>query len=66
MESSGLSATTIWRFRQRGWLKTTNMAGRQYIARRDLVEFNRRMAAGEFSKEPTITANAAAAKEVKP
>jgi len=51
-EKSGLSEVTLWRYRQKGWIKTHNIAGRQYISRADVAEFNRRMKAGEFASEP--------------
>lgn len=47
---AGISACTLWRWRKLGWLRTTNIAGRQYISSEDLAEFKRRAAAGEFSK----------------
>lgn len=52
-EKSGLSEVTIWRYRKKGWLKTHNIAGRQYISRAEVAEFNRRMKAGEFASEPS-------------
>ncbi len=45
----GLSSVTLWRFRKRGWLKTTIIAGRHYVSRAAIAEFNRRAAAGEFA-----------------
>ena len=54
MEQSGLSAATVWRYRQKGWLTTHNISGRQYISRADLGEFNRRMKAGEFAQQVEI------------
>ncbi len=41
---------TGWRWRQRGWIATVNIAGRLYISRAVIAEFERRAAAGEFSK----------------
>jgi len=52
IEETGLSPTTIWRYRKMGWLKTFNIAGRQYIARAAIAEFNRRCESGEFSATP--------------
>jgi hypothetical protein len=46
----GLTSTTIWRFRQRGWLKTVNICGRLYISREEIKRFEERAARGEFSK----------------
>jgi hypothetical protein len=48
---AGLSTVTVWRWRKNGWLRTTNIAGRQYLTREDLAEFKRRAAAGEFQRE---------------
>ena len=52
IEETGLSPTTIWRYRSKGWLKTFNIAGRQYISRAAIAEFNRRCESGEFSAAP--------------
>lgn len=54
MEQTGLSSATVWRYRQRGWLITSNIAGRLYISRADLGEFNRRMKAGEFAQQVEV------------
>ena len=51
MDESGLSPVTCWRFRKRGWLKVENIAGRNYITRAAILEFNQRMKRGEFSKD---------------
>ncbi len=48
---SGISPTTAWRFRKRGWLTTINICGRHYITAEALAEFNRRAAAGDFAAE---------------
>jgi hypothetical protein len=49
-EQLGKAAPTIWRWRRRGWIKVVNICGRNYIDRREIAEFERRAAAGEFSK----------------
>lgn len=49
MEMSGLSPATCWRYRKRGWLQTVTIAGRHYITREAIADFNRRAAAGEFA-----------------
>jgi hypothetical protein len=46
---SGLSPSTLWRYRRAGWLKTITIAGRHYITREAIAEFNTRAAAGEFA-----------------
>lgn len=48
-EAIGFSESTIWRFRKQGWLKTTNIAGKQFLMPEAVLEFNRRAASGEFS-----------------
>jgi len=50
-EQAGLSPSTLWRFRQKGWLQTINISGRQYISRAAIADFNRRAESGEFSGE---------------
>ena len=46
---SGLSPSTLWRYRRAGWLNTITIAGRHYITREAIAEFNTRAAAGEFA-----------------
>jgi hypothetical protein len=50
MEQSGLSATTVWRWRKAGMLNTVNIYGRQYVLRSEIARFNERAAAGEFAR----------------
>lgn len=50
-EISGLSRVTLYRYRQRGWLKTHAIGNRQYVLAADVAEFNRRAEAGEFASE---------------
>jgi hypothetical protein len=54
MEQVCVTACTIWRWRKRGWLTTVNIAGRQYLTRSGIEEFNRRVAAGEFAQTPKV------------
>jgi hypothetical protein len=49
MEQSGLSPATCWRYRKRGWLRTLVIAGRHYVSREAISEFNQRAARGEFA-----------------
>ena len=48
---SALSPVTLWRYRKKGWLKTLNICGRQYVTRTAIAEFNMRAERGEFAKE---------------
>jgi hypothetical protein len=50
MEQSGLSPTTLWRWRKKRMLATVNIYGRQYILRSEIARFNERAAAGEFAR----------------
>jgi hypothetical protein len=50
-ERLGITDITAWRWRKRGWLRTTNIAGRQYVMPEDMREWKRRARAGEFAKE---------------
>ena len=45
----GVTPTTGWRWRRRGWLETTNIAGRQYVSSQQIAKFNERARLGEFS-----------------
>ena len=38
----GITPITAWRWRKRGWLKTVNIAGRQYLTQEAIDEFYRR------------------------
>jgi hypothetical protein len=51
-----VSDVTGWRWEKLGWIKTVNIAGRRYVTRAAVDEFNRRAVAGEFSRfHPTPT-----------
>ena len=59
----GISRRTAWAWRKKGILRTINIYGRVYIPAREITEFNRRAAAGEFAKEhQTPTTRSAPAK----
>lgn len=49
LQQVGRSATCGWRWRKKGWVKTTNVAGRIYITRDEIDRFHQRAAAGEFA-----------------
>jgi len=58
IRQSGLSPATCWRYRRRGWLKTIIIAGRHYVTREAIAEFNFRAARGEFAgkvQNPSVT-----------
>ena len=46
----GVTACTGWRWRKKGWLKTINICGRQYLTQEAIDEFTRRAAAGDFAQ----------------
>jgi predicted site-specific integrase-resolvase len=54
LEQTGLSNTTVWRYRKQGMLNTVNIYGRQYILRSEIARFNARAAAGEFARTPRV------------
>ena len=45
----GISATTAWRFQQRGWLTVVKIAGIPYVTADAIAEFERRAEAGELA-----------------
>lgn len=49
-EQIGKTSPTIWRWRKRGWLQVTNIAGRLYLSRDEIRRFEARVLAGEFSQ----------------
>ncbi len=53
IQQSGLSPATCWRYRRRGWLKTVVIAGRIYVPRAAIADFNARAERGEFVKTTT-------------
>jgi hypothetical protein len=57
-EISGLSAASLWRFQRRGWLRTHLISNRRYVLAADVIEFNRRLAAGEFAGAPSNLSSA--------
>ena len=54
----GRSDTTGWRWCQAGWLHPLNIAGRPYLNREDIQQFQARAALGEFAKAPVGAARA--------
>jgi len=52
----GVTACTAWRWRKKGWLKTVNICGRQYLTQEAIEEFSRRAVAGEFAQEHKVPA----------
>jgi hypothetical protein len=54
----GINHSTAWRWRQKGWLETVNICGRQYVTSEAIAKFKRRAAAGEFAQEPAVTRTA--------
>lgn len=54
LEQVGVTPCTAWRWRKKGWLKTVNIAGRQYLTKEAIEEFHRRASAGEFSQAPKV------------
>jgi hypothetical protein len=49
LQQSGFSPTTAWRYRKKGWLRTIVIAGRHYVTREAIAEFNGRAGRGEFT-----------------
>ncbi len=50
-EETGVSIETVWRWRDRGWLKSHNISGRPYILTEEIHNFLNRVKAGEFAVE---------------
>jgi hypothetical protein len=53
LQQIGVSPATGWRFRQRGWIHTTNIGGRLYVSDEQIIQFQRRAAKGEFALRRT-------------
>jgi predicted site-specific integrase-resolvase len=54
LEQVGVTSCTAWRWRKKGWLKTVNIAGRQYLTQGAINEFHRRAEAGEFAQVAVV------------
>ena len=63
IRQSGLSPTTCWRYRKKGWLETIVIANRHYITREAIAAFNKRAAAGEFAGTVSNPSTARIAKQ---
>jgi hypothetical protein len=50
LQEMAKTPATGWRWRQRGWIRTVNICGRLYLSREEILNFERRAAAGEFAK----------------
>ena len=50
LASIGVRPITAWRWRKREWITVQNIAGRCYISRETIADFERRAAAGEFAQ----------------
>lgn len=53
LRDMGVSHVTGWRLRRKGILRTVNLCGRHYVPADAIVEFNDRLARGEFAKVPS-------------
>jgi hypothetical protein len=51
----GKSTTWGWRCRKRGWIRAINIAGRLYVTRESIQEFQARAEQGEFSKTSPLS-----------
>lgn len=53
MGKVGISSTTVWRWRKRGWLKTVNIGGLEYLTYEDLANFMVKAKSGDFAVAST-------------
>ena len=54
LKQVGVTSCTAWRWRKKGWLKTINIAGRQYLTQEAIEEFEQRAKAGDFFQKHTV------------
>lgn len=45
----GISDTTLWRWRKKGWLRTVEILGHCYVDLDSVAEFDKRAVNGEFA-----------------
>ena len=50
LQQVGVTPCTAWRWRKKGWLKTINIAGRQYLTQEAIDEFHHRAVSGDFAQ----------------
>jgi hypothetical protein len=50
LASINRTPTTGWRWRKQGLIRALVINGRLYVSRKDIVDFERRAAAGEFAR----------------
>jgi len=50
----GRTTSTLWRWRNLGWITVVNVYGKNYIAEAEIERFNARAAAGEFAKKAVV------------
>lgn len=53
LETIPVSSTTGWRWIKRGWITPINIAGRLYLTRAEIENFETRAANGEFARRPS-------------
>jgi hypothetical protein len=53
LDQLDVSRATGWRWRKRGWIRPTNISGKNYLTAADVREFNARAARGEFAIDRT-------------
>lgn len=61
LQQVGVTHCTAWRWRKKGWLKTVNICGRQYLTQGAIDEFNHRAVAGEFAQVHKVPSHQEAA-----
>ncbi len=54
LQEIGISPVSGWRWRRRGWIIPTNIAGRLYVSAQAIADFERRADAGDFAKPTAI------------
>lgn len=55
IEQVGRDPATIRVWREKGFFRTYDICGLQYVTRAEMMIFNRRLAAGEFGRPPKPT-----------
>ena len=50
----GVTSTTGWRWRRKGWLRVINISGRLYVTADAIAEFSGRATTGEFAQEHKV------------
>ena len=57
LRAMGVAPITGWRWRRLGWIKPLTLNRRLYLSEKEIRNFNKRAARGDFAKTRSLQAN---------